>query len=182
MNDANFPLQDQVALVTGANSGIGEAIARCMAEAGAAVGINYVSHPEAAGKIVEEIKAAGGKAIALQADVSKEDQVKAMFEQLLKEFDTIDIMVNNAGLQRDASLVEMTLEQWRRSSSGTSSSISISLLNSYVRAKRRVNFCGAVCGRRFPVRQERSSASARCIRSSPGRDTSTMPGAKAAST
>ncbi|MBA3558260.1 MAG: SDR family oxidoreductase [Gemmatimonadaceae bacterium] len=112
MRDPKFPLQNQVALVTGGNSGIGEGIVRCMAEAGAAVGVNYVSHPEAAEKIVDEIKRAGGKAVALEADVSKEDQVKAMFAQLLEEFGTIDIMVNNAGLQRDAALLEMTLEEW----------------------------------------------------------------------
>jgi len=114
MRDSHLPLQHQVALVTGASSGIGEGIARCMAEAGAAVGVNYRSHPEAAEKIVDEIMRAGGKAVALEADVSKEDQVKAMFVQLLAEFGAIDILVNNAGLQCDAPFLEMTLEEWQR--------------------------------------------------------------------
>ncbi len=105
-------LQGQKALVTGANSGIGEAVARCMAAAGASVVVNYVTNPEAAERITSEINAAGGKAIALQADVSKEDQVQAMFQQMVKQFGTIDILVNNAGLQRDAAFAEMTLEQW----------------------------------------------------------------------
>lgn len=105
-------LKGQKALVTGANSGIGEATARYLAKAGAAVAINYHSHPEDATKIVEDIKAANGEAIAIQADVSKEDEVKAMFSQMLQQFGTIDILVNNAGIQKDASFVDMTLAQW----------------------------------------------------------------------
>lgn len=109
---AHRPLQGQKALVTGANSGIGESVARHLAAAGAAVVVNYVSKPEAAQQIVSEITEAGGEAIAIQADVSKEDQVQAMFAQMFREFGTIDILVNNAGLQKDASFAEMTLEQW----------------------------------------------------------------------
>jgi glucose 1-dehydrogenase len=112
MAQAYRPLVNQVAIVTGANSGIGEGIARCMAEAGAAVVINYVTNPEAAEKIVQDITAKDGKAIAIQADVSKEDQVKAMFARTIDTYGTVDIMVNNAGLQRDAAIHEMTIEQW----------------------------------------------------------------------
>jgi glucose 1-dehydrogenase len=106
------PLRNQVALVTGANSGIGESVARHLAAAGASVGVNYVAAPEAAQAIVADIKASGGDAIALEADVSKEDQVQAMFQQLFAAYGTIDIMVNNAGLQRDSAFHEMTLDQW----------------------------------------------------------------------
>ena len=106
------PLRDQAALVTGANSGIGESIARHVAAAGAKTVVNYVTNPEAAQKIVEDIKAAGGDAIAVMADVSKEDQVQAMFAKMFETYGTIDILVNNAGLQRDSSAHEMTLEQW----------------------------------------------------------------------
>jgi len=112
MRDLNFPLHNQVALVTGGSSGIGEGIARCMAEAGASVGVNYFSHPDEAQRIVDEIKGLGGNAVAIKADVSKEDQVKAMFAQILETFGTIDILVNNSGVQRDAPLLEMTLEEW----------------------------------------------------------------------
>jgi glucose 1-dehydrogenase len=106
------PLQGQAALVTGANSGIGESVARHLAAAGAATVVNYVSHPEAAEKIVQDIVGAGGRAIAIQADVSKEDQVEAMFARMFQEYSTIDILVNNAGLQKDAAFAEMTLDQW----------------------------------------------------------------------
>jgi glucose 1-dehydrogenase len=106
------PLKNQKALVTGANSGIGEACALAFGAAGADVVINYVSRPEEAERVVKSIRQSGTRAIAFQADVSREDQVRAMFAEMLKEFGTIDILVNNAGLQRDSSLQDMTLEQW----------------------------------------------------------------------
>ncbi|HEY2615002.1 MAG TPA: SDR family oxidoreductase [Chthoniobacterales bacterium] len=106
------PLKNQKALVTGANSGIGEACALALGEAGADVVINYVSRPEEAARVVKNIEQGGGRAIAIQADVSQEDQVEAMFAAMLNEFGTIDLLVNNAGLQRDSRFDQMTLEQW----------------------------------------------------------------------
>jgi len=105
-------LKGQTALVTGANSGIGEGVARALAAAGAAVVVNYVVKPETAQAVVRDIEAAGGRALAIQADVAKEADVQAMFRQMLGAWGTIDILVNNAGLQRDAAFTEMTLEQW----------------------------------------------------------------------
>jgi glucose 1-dehydrogenase len=106
------PLKGQKALVTGANSGIGEGVARALAAAGAAVVVNYVTQPEAADAVVKDIVAKGGEAMALRADVSREAEVEAMFAEMLKKWGTVDILVNNAGLQRDAPFVEMSLEQW----------------------------------------------------------------------
>ncbi|PZR73922.1 MAG: sugar dehydrogenase [Chthoniobacterales bacterium] len=106
------PLKNQKALVTGANSGIGEACALALGAAGADIVVNYVSRPEEAERVVGLIKQSGSRALAVRADVSREDEVQAMFAQMLKEFGTIDILVNNAGLQRDARFHEMTLEQW----------------------------------------------------------------------
>ena len=106
------PLRNQKALVTGANSGIGEACALALGEAGADVVVNYVSRPEEADRVVEMIKQSGSRALGFQADVSREDRVQAMFARMRAEFGTIDILVNNAGLQRDARFQEMTLEQW----------------------------------------------------------------------
>jgi glucose 1-dehydrogenase len=102
----------QKALVTGANSGIGESVARHLAAAGASVVINYVSKPEVTESIVAEIRDAGGDAIGIQADVSKQDQVQAMFAEMYREYGTIDILVNNAGLQKDSPFADMTLDQW----------------------------------------------------------------------
>ncbi|PYK12047.1 MAG: sugar dehydrogenase [Verrucomicrobia bacterium] len=107
-------LQDQVAVVTGASSGIGAAIARRMAHAGAAVAVNYSRDVEGAQAVVGAIKKLDGEAIAIQADVSDEAQVKRMFEQSLKAFGTVDILVNNAGIQQDCALVDMTVAQWQR--------------------------------------------------------------------
>src|SRR6266436_1268743 len=106
------PLAGQHALVTGANSGIGKAVAMALAEAGAAVAVNYVVGDDEAHAVADRIIAAGGQAIALRADVSSEDQVDAMFEEACAAFDTLDIVVANAGLQRDAPFEEMTLAQW----------------------------------------------------------------------
>jgi glucose 1-dehydrogenase len=106
------PLRGQKALVTGANSGIGEGVALALGAAGASVVVNYVTNPETAQSVAEKIKASGTEAMAIQADVSKESEVRAMFQEMFKAWGTIDILVNNAGLQRDAPFPEMTLEQW----------------------------------------------------------------------
>ena len=106
-------LQTQTAIVTGANSGIGEGVAIALGEAGANVVVNYVVNPDTANDVVEKIKSFGSQAVAIRADVSKEDQVIKMFQQTIQQFGTVDILVNNAGLQRDAKFHEMTLEQWQ---------------------------------------------------------------------
>jgi glucose 1-dehydrogenase len=106
-------LEDQAALVTGANSGIGKSVAIALANDGAKVVVNYVTKPELADAVVEEIKANGGTAIALQADVSNEQQVQSMFQEMFKAFGTIDILVNNAGLQKDSAFQDMTLADWQ---------------------------------------------------------------------
>jgi glucose 1-dehydrogenase len=106
------PLKNQKALVTGANSGIGEACALALGAAGADVVVNYHSNPEEAQRVVAEIQRSGSRAIPFPADVSLETEVQAMFAEMIEQFGTIDILVNNAGLQRDAPFHEMTLEQW----------------------------------------------------------------------
>ena len=108
----NPVLVGQPALVTGANSGIGQAVALGMARAGADVAVNYVTNPESADDVAHQITAMGRRAITLRADVSKEDEVEAMYAAAIKEFGTLHISVSNAGLQRDSSLVDMTLQQW----------------------------------------------------------------------
>jgi glucose 1-dehydrogenase len=107
-------LKGQKALVTGANSGIGRATAIGLGRAGADVGVNYVADRDAAEQVVEEIKAFGVRAAAYEADVSQEDQVVRMVDLMVREFGTIDILVANAGLQRDARLTDMTLAQWQK--------------------------------------------------------------------
>jgi glucose 1-dehydrogenase len=105
-------LRGQKALVTGANSGIGRAVAIALGQAGADVVVNYVTRPEAADEVVEQIRSSGTSAYAHLADVSQEDQVEEMFRHMVQKLGRIDILVNNAGLQRDASFQEMTLAQW----------------------------------------------------------------------
>jgi glucose 1-dehydrogenase len=111
--NANPKLKGQSALVTGANSGIGLAVAVALGNEGANVVVNYVTHPEAADAVVQQIEHNGGNAVAIQGDVSNEDQVQAMFRQMCEKYGTIDILVNNAGLQKDSPLESMSLADWQ---------------------------------------------------------------------
>lgn len=104
-------LLGQKALVTGANSGIGKAVAIALAHAGADVVVNYVTRPEAAEEVVN---AARGSSYAHQADVSQEDQVEEMVRTMVEKLGRIDILVNNAGLQADSPIDRMTLSQWNK--------------------------------------------------------------------
>lgn len=106
-------LEGQRALVTGANSGIGRGVALAMARAGAKVLVNYISSEQRANEVVKEIEAEGGEALAYRADVSKEDQVQAMFAAMIEHWGSVDILVANAGVQRDANFVDMTLDEWQ---------------------------------------------------------------------
>jgi glucose 1-dehydrogenase len=105
-------LTGQPALVTGANSGIGRATALGLARAGADVVVNYVTDPAAAEEVAHEIERIGRRAIAIKADVSREEDVERMFADAIGHFGTLHVLVSNAGLQRDAAFVDMTLEQW----------------------------------------------------------------------
>ncbi|PWV53675.1 SDR family oxidoreductase [Chitinophaga sp. S165] len=109
-------LDGQIALVTGSSSGIGAAIARAFGEAGAKVIVNHHSDKsrKAAEEVLEKIKAAGSDGFVQQCDISKEEEVKAMFAEIISRFGTVDIVVANAGIQQDASLLDMTLEQWNK--------------------------------------------------------------------
>ncbi len=111
--NANPKLKGQSALVTGANSGIGLAVAIALANDGANVVVNYVTHPETADDVVKQIESNGGNAIAIKADVSKEDEVQSMFQQMIAKYGTIDILINNAGLQKDSPFESMSLADWQ---------------------------------------------------------------------
>src|SRR5262245_25659394 len=105
-------LEGQTALVTGASSGIGRGIAQILARAGANVVVNYIGARDKALEVVAAIEAEGARGVAIQADVSNETQVQAMFREALERFGALDILVNNAGLQQDAPFHELTLAQW----------------------------------------------------------------------
>lgn len=124
-------LKGQKALVTGANSGIGLGVALALGRAGADVVVNYVANDDAAQRVVEDIKRSGVQAYAHKADVSQEDQVQAMFQHMFQQFGTVDILINNAGLQRDAPFDEMSLAQWN-------TVISINLTGQFLCAREAV--------------------------------------------
>lgn len=100
--------------MTGASSGIGRACALAMARAGAAVAVNYFGSADDADRVAAEIAAEGGEAFTVGADVSDEAAVDAMFARTVDSFGSVDIVVANAGVQSDAGIAEMTLEQWQR--------------------------------------------------------------------
>lgn len=114
LQNMEISLQNQVAVVTGASSGIGSGIAKSLAGAGATVIVNHSSErsTDEAKAVLKEITDAGGKGMTYQCDVSKEDQVIRMFQDVIAEYQTVDILINNAGIQKDAKFTEMTLDQW----------------------------------------------------------------------
>ncbi|AHZ68505.1 glucose 1-dehydrogenase [Pseudomonas mandelii JR-1] len=107
-------LDQQVALITGASSGIGAGAAKALAAAGAAVVINYHSQAEPAEELARQINAEGGRAIAIGADVSKEEDVERLFALTLEAFGSLDILVANSGMQKDAKAVDMPLADWNQ--------------------------------------------------------------------
>jgi 3-oxoacyl-[acyl-carrier protein] reductase len=106
-------LQGKVAIVTGASRGIGRATALALASEGASVVVNYASSSGAAEAVVTEIEALGTKALAVKADMSKADQVEAMFAQVMAQYGRVDVLVNNAGITRDTLLLRMKPEDWQ---------------------------------------------------------------------
>lgn len=125
------PLAGQRALVTGASSGIGSAVAIALGAAGADVAVNFSSSAGKAGEVVSEIAQNGVRAVALQADVADEAQVHDLFVRAIAAFSTIDILVANAGLQQDAPIGEMTLAQWN-------SVISVNLTGQFLCAREAI--------------------------------------------
>jgi glucose 1-dehydrogenase len=109
---ASASLAGQPALVTGATSGIGLAVALELARSGADVAVNYHDDPVDAAPVVQQIEAMGRRAVAVKADVSREDEVEAMFAEAVRAFGTLHVVVCNAGIQQDAPIARMTLAQW----------------------------------------------------------------------
>ena len=105
-------LENKVAIVTGAATGIGQAIAVGMAREGASVVIDYVGTPDAPDQTVQQISSAGGKCLAVGADVSQPDQVANLLSQAVAKFGRVDILVNNAGVERKHPITEFPLDQW----------------------------------------------------------------------
>lgn len=107
-------LKGQAALITGASSGIGQAIAVAMAKEGAVIGINYSSSDDGAKETLKQVEEAGSKGLIIQADVSDPKSVEEMFTKFISHFGTIDILITNAGIQKDASFLDMSFEDWQK--------------------------------------------------------------------
>lgn len=139
-------LANQRAIVTGASSGIGEAIALAFGQAGASVVVNYRSRPEEAERVANEIVGRGGHAFPVQADISNADDCKRLFEEAERRMGGLDILVANAGIQRDAAIADMTLEDWR-------AVIDLNLTGQFICAQEAVR-----CFRRRGLDPKRSQA------------------------
>jgi len=105
-------LKNKIVLITGSSSGIGEATAKLFAKEGAIVVVNCNKNVESANRVVQEITSNGGQAIFIKANVSKQDEVDRMFEEIENKYGTLDILINNAGVARGKSFLEMTYEDW----------------------------------------------------------------------
>lgn len=139
------------ALVTGASSGIGAAIARAFAEAGAAVVVNYLSSRDDAERVVADIREGGGSALAVQGDVSTPDTCRRLFDAAQQELGGLDILVANAGIQRDAAFADMTIDDWRKV-------IDVNLTGQFLCAQEAVR-----CFRRQGLKPDRSPALGKII-------------------
>ena len=108
-------LENKVAIITGAATGIGKGIATCYMREGAAVAVDYVhGQQDQANQVVDELKRAGGKALAVEADVTQPDQVEALIEETVSAFGKLDIMVNNAGIEKKISFVDFPLDEYEK--------------------------------------------------------------------
>lgn len=107
-------LKGKVAIITGAATGIGQGIAERFAKEGAAVVVDYVGEPDAADKTEEAVKAAGGRTIAVEADVSDPEQVQTLVQSAVREFGRLDIVINNAGIERKYAFVDYPLNEARK--------------------------------------------------------------------
>lgn len=136
---ANKKLAGKVAVVTGASKGIGAGIARYLAVEGASVVVNYASSKEGADQVVSEIVKEGGKAIAVQGDVSKQKDIEQLFGETKKAFGRLDILVNNAGVYQFAPLEEATEDQFQRM-------FSINVLGLIQATREALNYFGAEGG------------------------------------
>lgn len=144
-------LTQQRAVVTGASSGIGEAIARALAAAGACVVVNFHSHQKSAECIVNDIRERGGIAFAVEGDVTKPESCARLFEAAQLHLGGVDIVVANAGLQQDAAFTEMSLEDWKKV-------IDVNLTGQFICAQEAVR-----CFRRQGFNHERSKALGKVI-------------------
>jgi len=107
-------LENKVAVITGSSLGIGSAIALALAKEGAAVAVNYRSHPDEAKEIVDQVEGSGGRAISVRADVSNPEDVKNLIQKAVEEFGRLDVMVNNAGIEEKMPFLDTPLEVWNR--------------------------------------------------------------------
>lgn len=144
-------LAGQRALVTGASKGIGSAIACAYADAGASVVVNYRSSREEAEEITSDIQQRGGEALAVKADISKAEGCEKLYRTVEQEWGGVDIVVANAGIQRDAAFMEMTVEDWNKV-------MEVNLTGQFICAQGAVR-----CFRRCPRRHEESPARGKII-------------------
>ncbi len=107
-------LEGKVALVTGASSGIGEATALELGRRGAAVAVNHLDQPDSASQVVKRIEAEGTRAVAIQADVSRSDQIERMVRETVQKLGKLDVLVNNAGIEEFEPFLEKTEQEWDR--------------------------------------------------------------------